>query len=354
MNDHTRRVSGSASNDIMSNVTRRLPTLGPATGNQRLIERIEPLAQAAGIRDRMSVVHINDRARRDTHFAAGPDTEYEIGSLTKTMTSLLFAEAVDAGALTADTTVGTLLDLNTSHAADVTLEELASHRSGLPRISSSVKDRATAIAAVLRHRNPYTADLPRLLAHAKAAKITARGQFSYSNLGAALLGHALAAHAGTGYPELLDCQLFTPLGMTQSTTPLAAHELLPDAPSGWNSHGKAEQAWTMGAYVPAGGVRSTPNDMARYVQALLDGTAPGLAALTPQWDTDGHSKVGYAWFTDRIDGVNVTWHNGATGGFSSMLALDRERAVAVIALANTAVALDDIAIPLLLDATLGR
>jgi CubicO group peptidase (beta-lactamase class C family) len=106
--------------------------------------------------------------------------------------------------------------------------------------------------------------------------------------------------------------------------------------------------------VPAGGVRSTPADMARYAQALLDGTAPGLAALKPRWDADGQSRVGYAWFTDRIDGVDVTWHSGATGGFSSMLALNCKRAAAVIVLANTAVALDDIAIPLLLDALQGR
>jgi CubicO group peptidase (beta-lactamase class C family) len=338
----------------VNNPTRGGPTLGPATGNWHFIERIEPLVRAAGIRDRISVVHIDDRVRRDAHFGAGPDTEYEIGSLTKTMTSLLFAETLDAGALTADTTVGSLLDLDSRHAAGVTLEELASHRSGLPRIASGAKDRINAIAAVLRHRNPYTADLPGLIAHARAAKVTAREQFSYSNLGAALLGQALAAHAATRYPDVLEHHLFKPLGMIRSTVPLTSRDLSPGAPTGWNAHGKAEQAWTMGAYAPAGGVRSTPHDMARYAQELLDGTAPGLAALTPRWDADGQSRVGYAWFTDRIDGIDVTWHNGATGGFSSMLALDRTRAAAVIVLANTAVALDDIAIPLLLGATQGR
>ena len=54
---------------------------------------------------------------------------------------------------------------------------------------------------------------------------------------------------------------------------------------------------------------------------------------------------------DRIADVDVTWHNGMTGGFSSMMALDHERAAAAIILANTAVAVDDIAIHLLLDAT---
>lgn len=329
-------------------VARSVPALGPATGDPSLIERIEPGLRAAGIRDRLSVMHIQDGVHRDAHFGAGPDTEYEIGSVTKTMTSLIFADAVDAGMVRADTTAGSVLDLGSSHAADVTLEELASHRSGLPRIASGVKERVEAIAAVLRHRNPYTADLPRLLQHARKAKVATRGRFSYSNLGAALLGQALAANAGTGYPDVLDRHLFTRLGMTRSTTPLTTDELPANAATGWNANGRAEQAWTLDAYAPAGGVRSTPADMARYAQALLDGTAPGLAALEPRWDADGGRKVGYAWITDRIDGTDITWHNGATGGFASMLALDRDRHCGVLVLANTAVAVDDIAISLLL------
>lgn len=325
--------------------------LGPATGDGDLIERIEPLVRAAGVSDRLSAVHIQDGMHRAAHFGAGPGTVYEVGSITKTMTALLLAEAVDSGELRADTALGSLLDLGDSQAAEITLEELANHRSGLPRMAMGLKDRANAVGAVLRHRNPYTADLPALLAQAKAAKIIGRGRFSYSNLGGALLGQALASHAATEFPDLLNRQLFARLGMAQSTTPLVSRDLPPDAPTGWSAHGRHEQAWTMGAYAPAGGVRSTPLDVARYAQALLDGTAPGLAALEPRWDADNESRVGYAWFTDRIADVDVTWHNGMTGGFSSMMALDHERAAAAIILANTAVAVDDIAIHLLLDAT---
>lgn len=279
---------------------------------------------------------------------------YEIGSVTKTMTSMILAAAVDTGMLKADATVGSVLDLGSSYAAGITVEELASHRSGLPRVASGLKGRVIAAISVLRHRNPYSADLSTLLGHARAAKVTARGRFSYSNLGAALLGQALSAHAAMAYPDLLDRRLFLPLGMTQSTAPQTVDDLPPEAPRGWNAHGRAEQAWTMGAYAPAGGVRSTPADMARYAQALLDGTAPGFAALEPRWNADGRSRVGYAWFTDRIDGVDITWHNGATGGFSSMLALDRNRSSAVVVLANTAVPVDGIALRLLLDASPGR
>lgn len=334
----------------MSAIRSELPGLGAATGDPDFIARIEPLVRAAGLRDRVSVIHIQDRARREAHFGAGPDTVYEIGSITKTMTSLLFAGAVERGELRTDTVLGDLLDLGGSAAAGVALAEVASHRSGLPRLATRLRDRVGGYAAVLRHRNPYTADVGRLLAQARAAKISDRGSFSYSNLGAALLGQALAANARTGYPELLDRQLFARLAMVHSTTPLSRHELPAGAPVGWSAGGKPEQAWTLNAYAPAGGVRSTPADMACYAQALLEGRAPGLDALEPRWNAGDGSRVGYAWFTNRVADKDITWHNGATGGFASMVALDRKCAVAVVILANTAVTVDELAIRIVLDA----
>ncbi|MCV7225957.1 serine hydrolase domain-containing protein [Mycolicibacterium komossense] len=325
------------------------PTTGPATGDPGLIGRVAPLLQ--GLRDRVSVVYIRNRTSVEAHFGAGPDAVYEIGSITKTMTALLFAQAVADGELTPGARLGSLLDLGGSAAADVTLEELASHRSGLPRIADRPRDLIASGFAVLRHRNPYTADLATLLTQARAAKLTDRGSFSYSNLGAALLGEALAAHAGTSYPALLERALLQRLGMTRTFVPVSAAELAPDAPTGWSANGQREQAWTLNAYSPAGGVRSTPTDMARYAQALLDRRTPGLSALEPRWDAGSGSRVGYAWFTLRAGNVDVTWHNGGTGGFSSMLALDREHGAAVVILANTAVAVDDIAIRILVDAT---
>ncbi|MHA3021803.1 serine hydrolase domain-containing protein [Mycobacterium sp. BMJ-28] len=309
-----------------------------------------PLLRDGGLGDRVSVVRVNGGVLAEAHYGAQSDTIYEIGSITKTMTALLFAHAVESGGLRPETTLGSLLDLDGSPAASVTLEELASHRSGLPRIAARHRDRVSAVLAVLQHRNPYTANVATLLTQARAANLTGRGDFSYSNLGFALLGQALAADAGIGYPQLLHRRLFERLDMTQSTTPLTADDLPPGAPTGYSANGKNEQAWTMNAYAPAGGVRSTPADMARYTQALLDCQAPGNSALDPRWEASNGTRVGYAWFTDRIGEVTVTWHNGATAGFSSMLALHRGHAAAVVLLANTAVALDEIAIRILLNA----
>ncbi|MCV7420056.1 beta-lactamase family protein [Mycobacterium yunnanensis] len=326
----------------------RPPGLGPATGDFALVARIEPLLRSASLTDRVGVAHLRRGDLTVAHFGAQANTVYEIGSVTKTMTASLFADAVTAGEIDTDTTLGSVFAV-TGQADAVTMEELVSHRSGLPRVTGRRRDLARAVVAALRHRNPYVADVRALLAAAGDAKLVDRGTFSYSNLGMALLGQALARRGGTEYPDLLDRRLFGRLSMSRSTTPLTARDQPPGALTGWSASGHGEEAWSMNAYAPAGGVRSTLDDMARYAAALLDGAAPGVDALEPRWDAGDGRRVGYAWFVDRIDGATVTWHNGTTGGFSSMIALDRDRAAAVVILANTVAMLDEIAIRLLLE-----
>ena len=82
--------------------------------------------------------------------------------------------------------------------------------------------------------------------------------------------------------------------------------------------------------------------MARFARALLDGSAPGMDALMPQWDIiQGAQQIGYAWQTQRYKGHLVTFKTGLTGGFTSKIALDRDSDRAVIVLSNTVAQVDD-------------
>jgi CubicO group peptidase (beta-lactamase class C family) len=102
--------------------------------------------------------------------------------------------------------------------------------------------------------------------------------------------------------------------------------------------------WTINGWAPAGGARSTPADMVRYARALLDGSAPGMDALTPQWDIlQGTQQIGYGWQRPLYSGHLITFKNGLTGGFTSKIALDRDNDRAVIVLSNTAAQVDDAA-----------
>jgi CubicO group peptidase (beta-lactamase class C family) len=296
--------------------------------------------------DRVNIAVVDGSTVTYAGFGSNEHTEYEIGSLTKTFTALLLADAIRRGQVTADTKAGALLPLGDAPIADVTLAELASHRSGLSAQGMGLDDTIPFMVRLLSHRNPFTHDRDGVLAIARNATLTARGEVIYSNLGGALLGHALAAAAQLDYAHLLQERLFTPLGMAESSLPLTAADLPSGAPTGYSAAGIAEAPWTINGWAPAGGVRSTPADLVRYVRALLDGTAPGIDALTPRWPV-GDAHIGYAWVTQDYQGHTVTMTNGLTGGFISKIILDRSQQRAVIVLSNTAAPVDDAAYRLL-------
>jgi CubicO group peptidase (beta-lactamase class C family) len=321
----------------------RLPQLSTeVSGDAALIERVRDLATATGARDRLSVAVLEGDDVRVAHFGATDSTEYEIGSVTKTVTGSLLADAIERGEVTADTPLGDLLDLNDSPAASIPLEELATHSSGLPRLSSSVGQFVSAFIGNLRASDPYGASVDELVDRAADTDL-GEGEFGYSNFGFALLGQALAASADTGYGELAAERVFAPLGMRDTFAPDSADDLEPDAPTGYTASGRRSDAWTLGADAPAGSVRSTLADMVTYVRAQRDGTAPGVAATEPVAAAGAESRIGYAWIT--TDGV--TWHNGGTGGFTSWVGFDRETGRAVVVLNNTAVSVDELGLALM-------
>jgi CubicO group peptidase (beta-lactamase class C family) len=314
-------------------------------GDTALAARARPLL--AGALDRVSIAVVDGSTVTYANFGANEHTEYEIGSITKTFTGLLLADAIQRGEVTADTQVGALLALGGAPIADVTLEELASHRSGLSAQGMQLEDGVPFTLRLLSHRDPFTHDVDGVLAIARKAALGDRGAPVYSNLGIALLGHALAAAAGMDYAQMVQERLFTPLGMTASSLPLTTGNLASRAPTGYSATGVAEAPWTTNGWAPAGGVRSTAADMVRYAQALLDGSAPGIDALTPRWQF-GTQHIGYVWQTQLDQGQTVTFKNGLTAGFTSKIILDRANHRAVIVLSNTAAQVDDAANGLLL------
>ncbi|PPI56687.1 serine hydrolase domain-containing protein [Rathayibacter toxicus] len=301
-----------------------------------------------GIRHQLTAAVVTPGSVRFGGLGADEQTEVEIGSVTKTMTALLLAQSVARGTVALD-------DRASDYAAlgdfPGTLEELASHRSGLPRLSSDPRDAAVMLFAQLRGKDPYATFSPDdVVNHAAHAALSERGTVSYSNLGAAVLGQILARVEGQDLSGLFRDRLFLPLGMVDTFLPVTADALRPDAPTGYSARGRPVAPWTLGGYAPAGGARSTAADMARYAQALLSSSpALGVSAATvldPRFDA-GESRTGLAWFTSSAAGGTTTWHNGGTAGYSTMLALDREHGIAVFVNGNTALSVDELGLRLL-------
>jgi CubicO group peptidase (beta-lactamase class C family) len=226
-------------------------------------------------RPALAVAAVTRDDTRTAVFGATPDTRFEIGSITKGLTGLLFADMIARGEVAPTTTVGELLPVH-GPLAGVTLEQLATHRSGLPRVPGGPAQLVRGWWGALTAADPYPRTTAQILDAAADSALD-----TYSNLGFAVLGAALAAAADRPYPQLVTERALVPLGMVGATVPTAPDELGPQDLLGETSGGRRACPWAGAGMAPAGGVRADVADMARLARALLVGEAPGVDALRP-------------------------------------------------------------------------
>ena len=264
---------------------------------------------------------------------ADETTLMEVGSMTKAMTGLVIADAVRRGEIRMDAAVSTYLpQLAGSPAGTATMHELVTHTSGYDEFGTATLRRA-AWKAPLGH-NFLTADSAQLTKETTSQTLSGRGHYAYSTLGSAIAGQAVAAAAHMSYADLMRTRLFEPLGMTRTAIE-TGHALVT---GGRSPTGLPVQPWVMSAYAPGAAAVSTAGDLAKLATALLDGTAPGMAALEPTTATDqSNSRIGAFWqISTWQTGQTITSHGGQTGGYASYLGLDRSRRTAVIVLSDIA------------------
>lgn len=266
------------------------------------------------------------------------DTIYEIGSITKGLTGILLADMAARGELSIHDTLGALLPDGAAYPEairQITLVQLATHASGLPRLPGDLFVGAD-------QSNPYAHyDAGRLLSFLRgytAASASGPITPTYSNLGFGLLGYVLAQKAGMPYEQLLKTRLLDPLGMRDTSIVLTDAQRARLATG--HAGGVAVANWDLtGALAGAGAVRSTAGDMAKLLAALMHPPATDLGkaitiALEPRGDL-GASKIGFAWITSTApDGTTYTWHNGGTGGYRTFIGFTGDKRAGIVALTN--------------------
>lgn len=301
----------------------------------------------------LSVAEVTPQATRTATVDAPLHGTMEIGSVSKTLTGLLYADMVARDEVSPDQRLGTLLDLGDAPAAEITLEQLAQHRSGLPRLNLGASAMPRMLASQLLATSPYDSSVQDVVDDVRDAALDA-DRPQYSNLGFAALGHALAAAAGTDYPELVRDRLAEPLRLETLQVPEDPDQLDDRAVPGVDANGRGQQSWADVGYAPAGGIRADAATMAQLARALLDDSAPGIGALEPTEEFTGDDRIGAGWLVSKDDGRTITWHNGGTGGFRTWFGLDRERGTAVFLSGATTADLDAAGQALLREAGEGR
>jgi len=272
--------------------------------------------------------------------AAKEDSIFEIGSISKTFTALMLAQMVAQHKVKLDEPVRELLPagaVSKPEGAEITLLDLATQHSGLPRLPDNFSPADP--------RDPYVdyrpANLYEFLAKHGVAK-PAEAQFLYSNLGLGLLGQALANRAAVSYPELLRSLVTGPLGLNDTVVKLSPEQEKRFV-KGHGAQHQAVQPWNMDALAGAGAIRSTAADMLTYLEAQLHPDKVSLAGaieMCHQLHADAlpGMKIGLAWLF--VTETNSYWHNGATGGYSSYAIFSSQDDYAVVVLFNTTIGAD--------------
>ncbi|MGV8848111.1 MAG: serine hydrolase domain-containing protein [Propionibacteriaceae bacterium] len=274
-------------------------------------------------------------------------TTYELGSITKLFSGLMLADAVDRGEVRLSDALGSYLpSLVGRPAGDVTLEELATHRSGLPAYADEVTG---ATYEGFGHSDVESVTEAVVLGQVAGLRLSGRGQFQYSNLGVSLLGYALAAAThSASWTELVTERVLKPAGMSHTTFAATRVQVPTTAAVGYQLNGRATDYSVGPGYFPAGTATfTTTDDLGAFASWILEGRAIGLAALQPRHALSATDAIGLVWMTTTDSSGVTTWHNGSVPGFTATLRLDSAHGRAVAVLGSTDASVEEIGMRLL-------
>lgn len=251
-----------------------------------------------------------------------PTELFEIGSVTKTITATALAQMVVGGHLSLETTVGEILGSRSGGAGEMTLLQLATHTSGLPKLAPN------AMRLPFWPRDPYRFyDERRLWRGLADIELADQGQFRYSNVGYALLGVCLAHASKAPIAEVLTETVMKPAGMTTARCQPCPSNGLVRGHGHWLTAGRRWHQPLPGA----GGVDGSINDLAAWTSANRTPESTALRDAVQLAQRTHHEEetvsIGLAWVKT---GATI-WHNGGTGGFSSFLGIREQRAFCALA-----------------------
>lgn len=292
-------------------------------GDAELVRAVEPMLRSTAA----AVAVVTPQRELTAMVGSDHQSSFEIGSISKVLTGMLYRDVTERGLISETTVLRELLPLEGhGEVGSVSLGSLAIHRSGLPGLPPGMHPLRRNIKFLIRGDNPYGDSLPGLLNQTRDLRL-GKARPRYSNLGFQLLGHAVAAAAGSSYEQLLqDVQ------GPGFWAPALAEDLGPADLLGFSRFGRPMHPWVGEAVAPAGGIRATINTMRGFLSSVLDGTARGLSALEPVADFTARVRIGAGWITLEHLGREIAWHNGSTGGFSSWMGLDRDAGTGVVVL----------------------
>jgi CubicO group peptidase (beta-lactamase class C family) len=266
------------------------------------------------------------------------DTIFEIGSITKTFTGLMLARSIDLKRVhSTDTLDQFKTEWKKQKTGSINLVELITHRSGLPRLPCNLHWSDPKQPYKEYAENDLIEGLKDSAFNNNCVlNVHPTSEVDYSNWGVATLGYVLASEQKTTYEKLLHQLILDPLNLSDTTIKLSPEQQKKIA-TGYDSELNITPLWERKIFEAQGAIKSSARDLMKYSQIYLHPEATNFEssirmATHPNYESPEGLAIGYAWFVKKSGSI---WHNGQTGGFSSLIKIYPKRDLVVLYLTNT-------------------
>lgn len=257
---------------------------------------------------------------------------FEIGSLTKVFTSTVLAKLVTEKKISLEENINSFYPFKFNNEIKINIKSLANHTSGLPRLPGNFD-----LTNLINPYKDYGKDkLNEYLKSELKLENEPLKKYSYSNLGAGILGYTLGLSQKTSFQNLLQKYIFDKYNMKNSFT--TSKNLNESLIKGLGEKGEPSSNWDFDVLFGGGGILSTTEDLAKFANAQLDEKNRELELTRkPTFVINEKMKIGLGWHILNFENGNtVYWHNGGTGGYSSSMSIDIKQKKSIIILANIA------------------
>lgn len=257
-----------------------------------------------------------------------PATNFRLASVTKQFTAMAILMLIEENALDYETTLQTVFPEFPAYGANITIQQVLQHTSGLVSYESLIPDTATVqvkdrdvLAMMLTQDSTY---------HPPGSK------YRYSNSGYAVLAMIVEKISGETFPEFLKKRIFGPLqmsgtiayeaGISEVTNRAYGHTVSPDSM-------KVDDQSITSAVLGDGGVYSSLNDLFKWDQALYSDKLVSSETLQKAF-TPHMENYGFGWRIDEYRGQRRLHHTGSTRGFRNVFMRFPEKQLSILILTN--------------------
>lgn len=269
-------------------------------------------------------------ANKEENISSSDSTQFRIGSLTKTFTSLLVIQLVAENKLSLQDTIGKYMPAFLH--SQVTIQQLLTHRSGIPSYTNDMEK----MLNVMQKERSLKEIVYSLCS--EPLEFPSGSQFHYSNSGYTILAAIIETITGNEFGQVLKEKILTPLSMT--------HTSFGTNPTNSKGYylGGLEPNYIIKNTAGAGGISSSVIDLLKWDEALrsdklIPQTILSQSFLPRAAYDDWNADYGFGWMIDKkmfgqSKAHKIIYHPGTDIGYYSMFVRQLDTDNLIILLSN--------------------